>query len=761
MDFKTSLIVNKQVPQFIREDHPKFIAFLEAYYEFLENEQFTLGNSQKNDVTTQLKKLRHISDIDQSLEQFEEHFINSYASLIPKDTAIDKDFLLKNIFPLYNSKGSEKSFRLLFRMLFDQEIQITSPKDNILRASDGKWKVENILRCDPTIESLHTGDGSTTTFNLPQVVSKSDITVLINGAENTNFFVKSEIKKIIFDSAPANNAEIVIRYNNFDIDLLKSRKLTSATSGTTVIIEKVNVRNISGDYYFQIYIDLKTLIGTFKNGEYLLTDIFGNNDELIQIRILTLSQLSDIIVVDRGASYNVGDPVLFVGQSTKEAVAIIDDVESGTLTDVNVLYGGAGFKVTDNIRAVGYDTSVFDGDVITVDATGNNTLNAVTIYTDIISDYANVVISNTNYGFPVIGTENTNTSIINALSTISLTNLGPITSLNISTSQISSLATIYAEPQLVSGNIRLNSIGILGRINVASSGTGYAIGEYLVFTNQPNDFSGRGANAHIANVSISGGISQIKINSGGVGYQQDNLPTITVNTANGTNAILIASDIMGDGELLQGILPKDEFGNDVYAGQIKSIKIIDPGEGYVSSPYADLTLSGNGLATANVLIRDSLQTLQGKWITSDSLLSSDDRKLQGRNYYVNFSYLISSQVEFRQYKNILKQLLHPAGMVGYSEYNLSKVIDTTTEFSTYLSTKKSISGTVNTNSSIYVTGTNTKFILSNTRSVLTPGSNVSINNQIRTVNTILSNTQFTVTSAFTFTANDQILTILT
>jgi hypothetical protein len=35
-DQKTSLLINRQVPEFVREEHPNFIAFLEAYYEFLE-----------------------------------------------------------------------------------------------------------------------------------------------------------------------------------------------------------------------------------------------------------------------------------------------------------------------------------------------------------------------------------------------------------------------------------------------------------------------------------------------------------------------------------------------------------------------------------------------------------------------------------------------------------------------------------------------------------------------------------------------------
>ena len=38
-DLRTSILVNRQVPEFIREEYPVFITFLEAYYEYLETQQ--------------------------------------------------------------------------------------------------------------------------------------------------------------------------------------------------------------------------------------------------------------------------------------------------------------------------------------------------------------------------------------------------------------------------------------------------------------------------------------------------------------------------------------------------------------------------------------------------------------------------------------------------------------------------------------------------------------------------------------------------
>ena len=161
---KTSLLVNRQLPEFVREDYPLFITFLEAYYEFLETKQGT----QLNDLTTQSKSLQNVNDVDHAIAQFESSFFNSFATLLPRDIKVDKEFLIKNVLPLYLAKGNEKSFKLLFRMLFNDEVDIVLPKDNILKASDGKWVIDNVLKVETDIRSTYVGDGTTKTFILAQ-----------------------------------------------------------------------------------------------------------------------------------------------------------------------------------------------------------------------------------------------------------------------------------------------------------------------------------------------------------------------------------------------------------------------------------------------------------------------------------------------------------------------------------------------------------------------------------------------------------------
>lgn len=764
VDNKTSILINRQLPEFVREEHPKFITFLEAYYEFLEQKQ----GSELNDLTTKSKELRYLSDVDESLNEFESNFYATYMSLIPKDVAIDKEFLIKNILPVYLSKGSEKSFKLLFRLLFGSDATLTYPKNNILRASDGKWSVEKILRVGKNIETYYTGDGSKKEFKLAQFVFDSDVSIYINGIkQNSGFYIRSEVKELVFNAAPANNSSIVVSYFNFDTTNLINRQLIGEITGTKTIVEKVSRKSSFGDDFFQFYFNEKTLQGSFQNGESVILNYVDNEGITINVRIYTLSDVKSISIINGGANYNVGDPVIIRGPSTRQASAIVDSVAQGAVEKVIVLNGGSGFQLNGNVFAVGISNTGFEGKIATIDSQGITSSNTVKVYTELISNVnVNILLSNTT--FQLFGNNicNINSVIANSLSNTTLTNLGEITSVQILTNILSTNPPFYAvSPTIVKANaaiydansrlIPLDEYGIIGKINITNGGSNYNVGEYLTFTSIPGVFNGFGANAKVSSVSGTGEITGIKINDGGFGYQPGLFPTITVNSPYGSNAVLNVYSVLGDGEILQGALSQ------YYPGQIFSIKVIDTGYQYVYYPTIDLSKSGNGQATANAELQSSVQTLQGRWLTSDSILSDDATRIEGRDYYINFSYVISSKVEFSRYKDIFKQLIHPSGFVSYSEYLIDEQLILSNSSISKAEIQKQLTGTVNVNSSIYVIGTNTKFNIANVKGILTVGSNVAVNNQIRTVNAIISNTQLTVSQAFTISSNDESIVIVT
>ena len=850
-DLKTSLLVNRQVPEFVREEYPLFITFLEAYYEYLETKQGT----QLNDLTAKAKDLKYLSDVDLSIEDFESNFFNSYATLIPKDVEVDKAFLIKNILPLYLAKGSESAFKLLFRMLFNDEVDIILPKNNVLRASDGKWTIDNVLRIETDIRSLYTANGNTsvnavasgnTTFLLAQEPTDGDISVYVDDVlktELTHYFFRKETKKLIFYTAPSANSEVKVVYSDFNIELLNNRKVTGVTSGATALIEKATKRIITDQlnlgFPFELFINDKTLLGTFQQGEVVEVDIVADNDSLITLEADTFSFVTRILVVNGGSSYNIGDVVIVTGGGASEdATAIVEDVVEGFIDSITITNGGAGFINGGDIDAIGIAPLILDVAIAAVDTSGvaNSTSNTYLVSNDVISTYANTLISAANYGFPstVVTSENVSTVIVDALTFLELTQLGPITNViilfsNTATTISPTLDAFGASYSAGNNTFSIKTHGSVGRIKINTGGTGYATGDEIIFGGNPYTAPyGQGAAAAVKAVLANGQITQIEIqptritgtanvlnntsqiigtgtsfntdirvgdriiinnesryiNSisntthanvnvnftttatskkvgrygiyppGGVSYKQGNFPTLSVSSVSGANANIEVSSIMSDGEILTPLVGNSQ------PGQIITIKVLSGGSGYEFFPQVDLTGTGSGTATANAQIEAGYTTLPGRWKTSDSILSTSERKLQGRDYYVDYSYVTSSLTEFSKYKTILKQLMHPAGFVNYADLNELKLITSNT-ITISTTSANTISGTVNvTTSSIFVIGTNTKFNVANTNGIISIGSNVAVNGVIRTISSIISNTNLAVSSAFTSNATAQTLIIL-
>lgn len=136
---KISSLVQSQFPQFVRDDYPVFISFIQAYYEYLELEK----NPQ--DILNNLISYR---DIDRTLDEFVSKFEKQYLLGLPQEVAGDKRLFIKHVKDLYNTKGTEESFRLLFRLLFGEEIELYYPKQQMLVASGGTWTQRTSIKVE-------------------------------------------------------------------------------------------------------------------------------------------------------------------------------------------------------------------------------------------------------------------------------------------------------------------------------------------------------------------------------------------------------------------------------------------------------------------------------------------------------------------------------------------------------------------------------------------------------------------------------------
>jgi hypothetical protein len=130
--------VEFQLPEFIQEDHRQFIDFIRNYYRFMESNGGPLEF---------LRRLLSLQNIDETTNELLDYFFREYAPSFPRATILSPAILIKNIREFYLAKGSEKSFKLLFRVFFGQDVEFYYPRLDILRFSDAKWIQNRTIKC--------------------------------------------------------------------------------------------------------------------------------------------------------------------------------------------------------------------------------------------------------------------------------------------------------------------------------------------------------------------------------------------------------------------------------------------------------------------------------------------------------------------------------------------------------------------------------------------------------------------------------------
>jgi hypothetical protein len=175
-----SPFIESQFPQFYREDGDQFIAFVKAYYEWMESNGNILDKS---------RSLLDYRDIDTTLQEYITHFKQKYINSLPENVISDKRLLMKHILELYRSKGTDESYKFLFKMLFDEEIEIYVPKDYIFKTSDGDWVVKKYIEVsdNPYLKNMVGEEIYSSTTDSRAVVDEYYVTRVNNKLINVLF----------------------------------------------------------------------------------------------------------------------------------------------------------------------------------------------------------------------------------------------------------------------------------------------------------------------------------------------------------------------------------------------------------------------------------------------------------------------------------------------------------------------------------------------------------------------------------------------
>lgn len=146
---KLSILIQNQIPDFVKENYETFIAFIRAYYSYLEQEgkaQYVIQNA------------RDYADVDKTIDDFVDNFVKEYAATLPRTffslaSNDQKRLFVKYASDMYRAKGSEDAYKLLFRLLFDEEINFYYPSELVLKPSDGTWTRRQSIKVTESVSS--------------------------------------------------------------------------------------------------------------------------------------------------------------------------------------------------------------------------------------------------------------------------------------------------------------------------------------------------------------------------------------------------------------------------------------------------------------------------------------------------------------------------------------------------------------------------------------------------------------------------------
>lgn len=294
-DKKISVLIPEQVPDFVRTDHPKFIDFLKAYYEFTE---------QDGGAVEQGKNLLPNFDIDKTnLDVFYESFRKQFLPNFPRQTLANKALILKNVREFYRAKGSEKSFKFLLGVAYGIEPTFYYPSRDLFRLSDGKWIQLYSLKLNAV-----TGN--------PMNLAGQKIRGETSGASG---FVESVL---LFHLGLFFVYEVYLNRSSITGNFIANETITiedeSITATTFSVISELEFSDRGEGY---VVGDKILFTGGDGIGGFAKVKQVGDNGEILKVQIS-----------DSGVAYDIAPTPVFTG-GTSTAVATVN-------TDAETIYPG-------------------------------------------------------------------------------------------------------------------------------------------------------------------------------------------------------------------------------------------------------------------------------------------------------------------------------------------------------------------------------------------------------------------------------------
>jgi len=602
----------------------------------------TIATYKANPVQN-IQQLLDYPDPDKTIQSFLTKFRNAFLQSIPDSlgTGVDKRKLIKNIKSLYRAKGTKRASEIFFKLLFNENAEIRFPKENILRASDGKWDTERVIRCTEV-------GTSNATHLIGQVITQANDPGDININEATAI-VENVFK---YEIGGETVVELVLGESSITGTFITGQNITGTDNTDEDILVTCTIQGI---------IATKTITndGAFYNQGDTVNIAGGGNDAIIQVDTIGSGSISEIIINSGGTGYEIGDTVNF---STGNAIAKVSVVNGGIAPEDAT---GFNFLLEDNLGKLLQETSfeginafrLEDGDIDEMILLEDGSL----LLQEENTDAAEVEIY--DY-FTQEGTFTANEDHI-VLEDETLRG-DPYTGNKI-------VQEVYKDDGL--GGAEANT-GDITDVRLIYEGNGYTSLPTLTITS-----SGGSSASIFANSNDIGRVLNLKTIELGSNYDDSpSPPTLTLPT------YLLLTNRSGSfivGETITGLDSSSEAVTATVVSFDTDTSILKCSGATGTFAESTTITGGTSLQTANVYKNDqatatstvnAIATTDGKFINQDGWISETSMRIQDSLLYQDYSYIVRVGRSINDWRDTYTQTLHSAGFYFQGEVTIETQI---------------------------------------------------------------------------------------
>ena len=653
---KITNLLGSQVPEFVLEQHPKFVEFVRTYFTFMESAELTILNSQSTEgilletetgqtnnlilnasrlgsEATQIDAGGKILQETSSFGAFTQNEIikgstsKAEAVILAEDNNNNGKFIIttqdkfiegetiigqssnasgvigsyrpnpvQNIQDLLNFRDPDKVIQHFLNQ-FRNEFMKTIPED--LHEDINK---RNLIK---NIKSLYRTKGTAKGHEI--------FFRLLFGLKSETFYPREQMLRVSDGEFTFNR---VLRCINpvGNTGQLIGRQITGTTSGATAIVENISRFQIGATLVSEFLLNEESITGTFSVGEVVQGTATDTDDLFIKSTITGIP--GTFTITNDGALYQNNDNIKLIGGGGG-SICQVENIGQGSISEFYINAAGNNYQIGDKL--------VFDN---------QNTDGAGAIAEVAVVNGA--IAGETGSGYDHIVYETAT-----------------------SKNDINPGDKIVLE----------EGIGDITDIRLINGGSGYSTTPTVTVT------SSTGVNAEIfAYGNEIGNLLGIKVIEAGSGHEQSPSPptvaipqSIIVLQATGNYAT--DETVTGGTSNNTGVVVSWDSNRGIL--RLKDVSGPFTGHEVLTGALSGTTglMAKTDLATSTVDVV-AVSASEGKYVSEDGHLSETTMKIQDSLYYQDFSYVIKVGRTIDEWRDAFKKTMHPAGFYFTGQVNI-------------------------------------------------------------------------------------------